>query len=155
MYTAILKLFTSGGVKAIGKKWHWFVIAGLSLIITYQNVSDTRWVLWADTIPYLRNELATRSFELDLVEQSNAQLTQDIENRNAEIDRWRAVTNQLEESTALLQEEISEISVESNERIRIVEREVIPQECTGAMHFLYDSVPELQYDDILQLEGGL
>jgi len=101
-------------------------------------------VLWADTIPYLRNELATRSFELDLVEQSNAQLTQDIENRNAEIDRWRAVT-----------EEISEISVESNERIRIVEREVIPQECTGAMHFLYDSVPELQYDDILQLEGGL
>ena len=153
MYSTIAKFFATQGVNTITAQWKLIAIGVLLFVVVYQNISDSRWAFWVDTIPYLRSELTTVSYELDLALQENEQLTEVIEERNAEIIRWGEITQQLEQSTALLQDEISGIGIKSNERIRVVERQVIPQECTGAMHFLYDSIPELQYDDILQLGG--
>ena len=125
---------------------------GLLAVVVYQNVSDTRWVFWADTIPNLKSRLNVAEIELDLIEQANEQLTASIEERNQEIERWSNVTDELQQSTSDLQQQIADINVTNRENVRIVERQIIPQECTGAMNFLYDSVPELNYTDELELE---
>ena len=154
MFGLIAKIVGGGGIKAIGTNWKLILIGAMALVIGYQNISDTRWVLWADTIPFLKAELAIIEYENDIIKQRNAHLTDVIEERNAEIERWSNVTKQLEQNTALLQDEIAGISLKAKDRISIVEKQIIPQECSGAMHYLFDSIPELQYDDILQLDGG-
>lgn len=137
-----------------GKRWKEILIACLLVVIGYQNISDSRWALWADTIPYLKTEIANKSadiaklsVELDIAEQANKTLVADIEQRNAEIERWSDVTKQLEANTSMLQEEISKIEIKSSSQIRTVEKQIIPQECSGAMHYLFDSIPELEYNE--------
>jgi len=143
--TKILPFLTSSSTAA--KKWKDILIAVLVVIVGYQNISDDRWALWADTIPYLRGELAKQTVEIDIIEQANATLRADIEQRNAEIERWSNVTAQLEANTSMLQEEISKIEIQANSRIRTVEKQIIPQECSGAMNYLFDSIPELNYNE--------
>ena len=149
MYTTIMKLF---GSKVIAGKWREIVIGGLLLVVAYQNISDTRWVLWADTIPHLKEQLSLKSYELELIEDANKTLTESIADRNQEIARFSEVSQQLRENTAVLQEEIANINSTASTNVRIVERQVIPQECTGAMNFLFDSIPELNYSDELLLD---
>ena len=148
MYTMLAKF----GATSVGRFWKEWLIVGLLAIVVYQNVSDTRWILWADTIPNLKSRLNVAEIELDLIEQANEQLTTAIEERNQEIDRWTNVTDELQQSTSELQDQLARISTSNRDNVRIVERQIIPQECTGAMNFLYDSVPELNYSDELELE---
>jgi len=148
MYQVLAKV----GATSVGRFWKEWLIVGLLAVVVYQNVSDTRWVFWADTIPNLKSRLNVAEIELDLIEQANAQLTEAIEERNKEIERWTNVTDELQQNTSDLQEQIANISISNRDNVRIVERQIIPQECTGAMNFLYDSVPELNYSDELELE---
>jgi len=148
MYQVLAKV----GATSIGRFWKEWLIVLLLAVVVYQNVSDTRWVLWADTIPHLKSQLTIAEVELDLIEQANETLTEAIEERNKEIERWTNVTDELQQNTTDLQQQIANINISNKDNVRIVERQIIPQECTGAMNFLYDSVPELNYNDELELE---
>lgn len=151
MITKVLPFLAGGGSAAvIGKRWKEILIAVLLVVVGYQNLSGARWVLWADTIPYLRAELAKESVKLDIAEQANKTLVADIKQRNAEIERWSNVTDQLEQNRTELQAEISKIEIKANSRIRTVTTQVIPQECSGAMNYLFDSIPELEYNKLLK-----
>ena len=141
----IAPYFAKPAMKAAGAKWKEILLGVLLAIMIYQNMSNSRWVFWADTIPYLRTELAILETEIEIINQANETLVADIEQRNAEIERWSNVTMQLEANTSMLQAEISKIELKANSRIRTVETQVIPQECSGAMNYLFDSIPELDY----------
>jgi len=143
-----------GAGKLVASRWREIGLAVLLAIVVYQNTADTRWVLWADTIPYLRVKLAEQSVELDLTIQANQNLTLAIEERNKEIQRWADVSSQLEQNTAILQDKIDDIEIKANSRVRTVIQEVTPESCTAAFEYLRDSIPELNYDDLLTSPEG-
>jgi len=122
------------------------IIALLVAIILYQNLSDTRWVLWADTLPYLNTRIIQLENQGQILEEGNAELVAAIEFQNARIATLGAVSEALESRAMELQQKVIEADRKGQATIRVVEREVIDQSCAGSMEYLYDSIGELHYN---------
>lgn len=152
--TAILMGFKTL-LPVIKKNYKVATIALLAAVIIYQNVSDHRWVLWADTIPHLRSQLIAKDFEIELTNASNARLTTVIEERNRQIEQWQAVSLQLEETTEMLQEQISGIRVRANQTVRTIIQSEVPETCSAAIEYLVDTVPEIVFSDIVGFDNEL
>lgn len=127
------------------KNWKVNFVVLMAAIILYQNFSNTRWFIWADTIPYLQERVTELELSLDIAEQGNKALTAAIEDRNAEIVSLGLVTKQLEIQRQGLQADINELAQAGNAKVTVVEKEIIDQSCTGAMEYMFDSIPELNY----------
>ena len=135
--------------KSLGVHWKLITIVALILIILYQNVSDTRWVFWADTIPYLKEELATAEYSLNIAIEGNVRLREVIESNNARIRQWEIVSNSLELQHQHLQGQLSEVRQNTNVEVRTIIKEVTPQSCEAAFEYLRDNIPNLNFEDIL------
>ena len=146
-FTKLASFGAPSALLMLGRFWKELLIIVLMIVIGYQNLSDSRWVLWADTIPYLKAELATKKYEVDIIMQANQQLQTAIEERNFEIEQWGKVTNQLQQNKTILEKELANEQKITKERVKIVERQIIPKECSGAMDFLYESGNELRFNE--------
>lgn len=146
MLSTILKLLTTTGIK---KHWQSTVIAALLALVAYQNISNTRWFVWADTIPYLKERVIVQDYELQLVEQSNNALKISINHRNDQIEQLGNLSRQAEQTSDFLQEEIEDIKTRTNRQIQLFSREDIPHECAAAMENLNDSAPFFQFNNVL------
>ena len=130
----------------VARLWREALLLICFLVIGYQNISDTRFFLWADTIPFLQAEVVKREVELELALQSNKLLTESIERRNEQVNEQRQVTLLLQEEFAKISEEITGIRRTSNERVRTIIQEKAPETCTAAFEYLRDSIPEIRYN---------
>ena len=118
----------------------------MAAIILYQNFSNTRWFIWADTIPYLQERVVGLELSLSIAEQGNKALVAAIEDRNAEIVSLGLITKQLEIQRMGLQADINVLAEKGNAKVTVVEKEIIDQSCAGAMEYLFDSIDQLHYN---------
>jgi regulator of replication initiation timing len=106
MFKFILNFIPGVGpfVSAIGgfvaKNWKLVMLAALIGTIAYQNLSATRFVLGAQTIPYLEQQLVAKQTEiaelkntLQVAVEANDNLTKAIETTNATIKEWVDISN--------------------------------------------------------------
>lgn len=151
MYASIAKFLLSTNFSRLNGKAREVVIAALLSFIFYQNFSDKRWLVWVDTIPYLKAELSEQVMKNNISARENNTLIDIIDVRNTEIRQWQTLTREIEEESDDLQDALLDINRTTALRIRDVEQQIIEGECTGAFEFLRKSVPELQFSEQLRL----
>lgn len=141
-------------LKVVGTRWRELLIVALMVIVVYQNISNTRWVFWADTIPYLQAEIVDAELKVDLALQANSTLRESIEKTNDQITGWRILSKSLEKQSDLLQMDLIVARINTDTTVREVIREDTPTSCSAAFEYLRDAIPELNYTDDL-IDGDL
>jgi septal ring factor EnvC (AmiA/AmiB activator) len=137
--------FLTAVEKFIIAHWKEIVIALMIGTIAYQNFSHTRYVLWADTIPYLKDQVAQDQVQikklnddLDVAAKANATLATTIQNQNSTVDQWKQVSDQLQKKNAALQGQLNTMRTNNNKKVQDILTSKVPANCEDSIQFLRD-----------------
>ena len=126
--------------------WKQCFIIGLIVAVLYQNFSPTRYLLWIDTIPYLRNQVTELETQNDEMQKANELLVVRIRKTNETILDWKKKSDALQAKLNKLNDTIEE----HQEEVAIDVAEILaapaPQTCEGSINYLIDAVEDLQWD---------
>ena len=78
-------------LKFVVENWRPILIGGMAFVIWYQNFNETRWLLGAETIPSLELRLAGATDAVDICKAGNDVLSAAIDERNAEVEKWKQI----------------------------------------------------------------
>lgn len=128
------------------KYWREILITTLIGIVVYQNFFETRFLLWAETIPSLELRLDAVELAMGVCVKGNETLSNTIDTRNDEVEQWVAVTTALENDIGSLETRLSDNRIETKIIIkRILVKEPTPTSCPEAINYLRDARNELKW----------
>jgi len=127
------------------KNWRECLVAGLAFTVWYQNFSDTRFMFGAETIPSLEKRLAGAVDAVDICKAGNDTLAAAIDERNAEVEKWKTISKELEGDIANLQTTIAGMRTETNTEVDIILKDDTPKTCEAAIDYLRDGRKDLQW----------
>jgi len=144
--------FISTGLSFVGKYWKEFAVGAMIGIIAYQNFSATRFLLGAPTIPHLQQVVAqdqvqikTLTGQVKQAGDANASLTNDIKAVNADVAKWKAISDQLQAQNDALQGKLNAIQVQTQTKINNISKLPTPTTCEGSMDLLRKQIPNLTW----------
>jgi hypothetical protein len=133
------------------KHWRECLIVLLLAGAWYQNTQETRWVFFVDTIPYYKVQYEEAMIALDVAVEANETLTAAIEATNKQVEEWMEVSIQLEKDNAALSGELKGLRQSTLDQVEDILAGPTPVGCEAAIDFLREGIPELQYDNGVEL----
>ena len=126
--------------------WKQTIIIGLIVTVLYQNFSPTRYLLWVDTIPYLRNQVTELEEQNAEMLAANELMVLRINKTNQTIISWKKKTDILQQRLEILGASI--ITHQDEVAIDVAEilAEPAPQTCEASIGYLLDAVGDLEWD---------
>lgn len=138
----LLKQYIKPGVT---KFWREILIVILSGFIWYQNSVETRFIFFIDTIPYLEKQLDIQKENLKICKDGNDTLAADIDNRNAEILKWKEISDDLEKRNKQLVQQQKEVQAATDKQVQDILNEKAPKTCESAMDYLRNGAKDLSW----------
>jgi len=140
-------LITAGQVlkPLLQRFWREILILVLIGFIWYQNTSDTRYLLFVDTIPNLEKQLVIANNNVETCKKGNENLSQTIEDRNDEVLQWKKVSDELEEQNKALSKELKNMRKSTNTQVKHILEDKAPKSCEGAMNYLRSGRQDLTW----------
>lgn len=129
----------------IQKYWKEMIVVGMALMLWYQNFSETRFLLWIETIPSLEARLETREAAFKQCKEGNDKLSAAIDERNRQIEAWRDITEQHEKDIKELEKQLAEERERANARVKDILDDPTPQTCEEAIQYLRDGVEDIKW----------
>lgn len=129
------------------KNWRECLVVGLAFTIWYQNFNETRFLFGAETIPSLEMRLAGATDALDICKAGNDTLAEAIDERNTEVERWKEISDGLEQDIANLQTTIGGMRIETKAEVEVILEDKTPESCKASIDYLRDGRGELRWKD--------
>lgn len=126
--------------------WKVIFIGGLIGIVAYQNFSQVRYFLWADTIPYLRNQIVELEAQNDEILKANELLVVRIQKTNQTIMSWKRKSDALQAKLDKLNTSIVEHQEDVAEDVAEILQGPTPPDCKASIEYLIDATGDLQWD---------
>lgn len=127
---------------------HWQItfIVGLIVTVLYQNFSPKRYLFWADTLPYLRNEITELEAQNDEILKANELLVVRIQKTNQTILDWKKKSDVLQAKLNKLNTSIIEHQEDVANDVAEILAEPAPQSCEASIEYLIDATEDLKWD---------
>ena len=126
--------------------WKQCFIIGLVVAVLYQNFSPTRYLLWIDTIPYLRNQVTELETQNDEMQKANELLVVRIRKTNETILDWKKKSDVLQAKLNKLNDSIIEHQEEVAIDVAEILAEPAPVTCEESINYLLDATEDLKWD---------
>lgn len=140
----ILPYLQKGGA-ALLRHWREAIVLSMTFFIWYQNFSETRFVFAINTIPYMEKQLAETNSQLDTCKDGNKTLAASIDQRNAEVLKWKEVSDKLEKDNELLIAQIGTLHKQTIDRVRDILAGKTPKTCAESINYLRDELGEFKW----------
>ena len=140
-------------VTALLSNWKLAIFGLLIAVIGYQNFMSFELLrpVGLRTVPGViqdmeeavedaQNQVRIMAEQLAECEISRETLKDEIEDTNAEIQKWVDISNELQQSQSELSTALIELQRKSTAEVEIIVQGPIPQTCKGAIKFLRDAV---------------
>jgi len=125
--------------------WKVILIAGMAFTIWYQNFNDTRFLFGMETIPSLEMQLAAAVVAVDICKAGNDALSEAIDERNAEVQKWKGISVGLEQDIANLQTVLGEIRNQTKTEVEVILKGETPETCEASIDYLRDGRKDLKW----------
>ena len=125
--------------------WRECIIAVLLAVVLYQNKFETRFFFGAQTIPALEADLAVVKANLNTCVDGNKALSDAIDENNDKIEEYKALTEELEGSIAILKSDLEEARNKTAEEVEDILKDPTPQSCEKAIEYLRDGTEDLTW----------
>ena len=133
-------------IKPLFKKyWKEMIVIGMAGMLVYQNFSETRFLLWIETIPSLEKRLETREAAFLACKDGNDKLSEAIDKRNTQIEEWRKLTEKHERDIAILQADLAAARANTNKEVDDILNDPTPQSCEEAIKYLRDGTEDVKW----------
>jgi len=129
------------------KNWKEVLIGGMVFIIWYQNFNNIRFLFGAETIPSLTTQLEAAMVAVDVCKEGNVKLSAAIDERNAEVEKWKEITILLEGDVGVLKGKIDDMRVETTKEVDVILKDKTPQTCEASIDYLREGRKDLQWRD--------
>jgi len=127
------------------KNWREVLVGGMAFIIWYQNFNETRFLFGAETIPSLELRLDAALIAVNVCKEGNETLTAAIDERNAEVKKWKGITKVLEGDIGILQKDLDDARVKTDKEVNNILKDKTPKTCKAAIDYLRDGRKDLQW----------
>lgn len=134
-------------IPAIMKNWKPILIGSLAFIVWYQNFNETRFLFGAETIPSLKKQLKAAVAAVDVCKAGNVTLSNAIDDRNAEVEKWKTISEGLEGDIGVLQTELDVARTKTNTQVDTILKGTTPKTCKAAIDYLRDGRKDLQWQN--------
>ena len=132
-------------LKFVVENWKPILIGGMAFLIWYQNFNETRWLFGAETIPSLELRLDGATDAVDICKAGNDVLSAAIDERNAEVIRWKQISEDLEGDIGILQKDLDDARTKTNTEVEVILKDETPKTCEAAIDYLRDGRKDLQW----------
>lgn len=157
-FTAAFGLLKSLNIKRwigfLASRWKEVLVILVVSLLLYQMFSPRQFLFGLDTIPSLNRRVTRLETDLKISEanfkvcqEGNLKLSQAIDTQNESIRNWGNVADKIDESTAILQQEIDESRIESKRDVENILRDATPQTCKEAIDYLREGLDELKWQE--------
>lgn len=127
--------------------WKPIIFLCMAGMLAYQNFSGTRFLFGADTIPSLNERLEAATKAINTCKSGNDVLSSAIDDRNAEVDKWKKITTNLENDIGILQKDLDSARTKLNAEVDVILKEKTPETCEAAIDYLRVGRKDLKWDD--------
>jgi len=127
--------------------WKPILIISMAGLLAYQNLSGTRFLFGAETIPSLNMRLEAATKAINECKSGNDALSAAIDDRNAEVVKWKAITTNLENDIGILQKDLDTARVKLNAEVDVILKDETPKTCEASIDYLRDGRKDLKWDD--------
>lgn len=126
---------------------NWKVILGACLlgVVLYQNMSGVRFFFGFETVPALKKDIVILEEDAATLKLNNKTLSDTINDRNEEIDKWSELTDKLEAQMVQLEKDIADIRTETDQEVDDILNQPTPQTCEKAIDYLREGVEDLSW----------
>jgi len=128
------------------ENWKILMLVGMIGIIAYQNLSGTRFLFGAETIPSLERRLVEARVIIDTCKAGNDALSASIDKRNNEIQEWKNISNALENNIISLQDNLVIERTKTNIKVKSILTGKTPQSCKSAINYLREARGVLKWE---------
>ncbi len=125
--------------------WKVILILGMAFIIWYQNFNDTRFLFGAETIPSLEMQLEAAVVAVDICKAGNDVLSEAIDERNAEVQKWKGISSGLEQDIANLENVLGKMRNQTKTEVEIILKGDTPKTCEASIDYLRDGRKDLKW----------
>jgi len=129
------------------ENWKIILFGGMAAIIGYQNFVETRFLFGAETIPSLEKRLANAIDAVDICKAGNDTLSAAIDERNAEVEKWQAISEVLEKDIKDLNSVLEGMRTKTNTAVAVILKDETPKTCKTAIDYLRDGRKDLQWEN--------
>lgn len=126
--------------------WKELLIAAMVSTLLYQNFSETRFVFGAETIPSLEMRLEAAKKAVDVCKAGNEKLVEAIDERNSEVQKWKEITNTLQNDIDNLSTELDNMRTTTKKDVAVILNNPTPKTCEAAIDYLRDGRKDLQWE---------
>jgi hypothetical protein len=142
-------LMLLSGLKNVGAflltYWKEIIICLMVGTIAYQNLSHKRFVLWADTIPYLVDQNKILTNDLKVTVAANKNLTSSIQGLNTVVGDWIVKSKELQAQNDALQGKLNDMQAANNKKVQTILAAPTPKTCEDSLKFLRDNQKALTW----------
>lgn len=125
--------------------WKVILILGMAFIIWYQNFNDTRFLFGAETIPSLEMQLEAAVVAVDICKAGNDVLSEAIDERNAEVQKWKGISTGLEQDIANLENVLGKMRNQTKTEVEVILKGDTPKTCEASIDYLRDGRKDLKW----------
>lgn len=125
--------------------WKELLLAAMVSTLLYQNFSETRFVFGAETIPSLEMRLDAATKAVDVCKAGNVKLTEAIDERNAEVVKWKEITSTLQDDIDNLSTELDDMRQTTKKDVATILKDPTPKTCEDAIEYLREGRKDLQW----------
>lgn len=150
MFLTVLRLIWSffsspKMISFIAKYWRELFVAALAGIILYQNLSGTRFLFGAETIPSLEHRLAVANANFKTCQTGNKNLSNAIDKSNTEVQKWKDISDGLKKDIGTLQGEIDGMKKKTDTDVKKTLNDKTPNSCKASMDYLRNATKDLKW----------
>lgn len=150
MMQFLLPLLGLNPAKIIGfivKFWKEILLALMVFTLLYQNFSETRFVFGAETIPSLEMRLEAATKAVNVCKAGNVKLEQAIDDRNTEVQKWKEITNTLQDNIDNLSTELDDMRTTTKKDVAVIFNDPTPKTCEAAIDYLREGRKDLKWEE--------
>ena len=134
-----------GALPHLKKYWKEIAIVGIIGLAAYQNFSETRFLLWIETIPSLENRLEQAEANIETCRAGNVALEDSINKRNTEIAQWKEVSEKNAATIAALEGDLASARQATNTTVANVLKDPTPKTCEAAIKYLREGAGDIKW----------
>lgn len=129
------------------ENWKIILFGGMAFVIWYQNFNTTRFMFGAETIPSLEKRLAAADDAVNECKRGNEVLSATIDERNAEVEKWKTISEILEKNIQDLNTILKGIRTKTDTEVAVILKDDTPKTCKAAIDYLRDGRKDLQWEN--------
>lgn len=145
MWPLMLLGYAKNVIAFVLKYWKEVVLGLMIGTIAYQNLSHTRYVLWADTIPYLVDQNKQLTVDLKTAVDANKTLTSSIGGLNSVVNDWKTKSDQLQKENDQLQGKLDGMKMANDKIVKSILNAPTPKTCDDSIAFLRSTKQQLTW----------